>query len=67
MVVVDHGGKHHSLYAQLQDVAVSVGEAVDAGTVLGTSGPGAEDGPGLYFEMRYQGRAEDPSDWLKRP
>lgn len=67
MVVVDHGGKHHSLYAQLREVSVSVGEAVDGGAVLGTTGPGAEDGPGLYFEMRYQGRAEDPADWLKRP
>jgi len=67
MVVVDHGGKHHSLYAQLQDVAVSVGQQLAAGDIVGTTGPGAEDGPGLYFEMRYQGRAEDPADWLKRP
>ena len=67
MVVVDHGGKHHSLYAQLQDVAVSVGQQLAAGDIVGTTGPGAEDGPGLYFEMRYQGRAEDPLDWLKKP
>jgi septal ring factor EnvC (AmiA/AmiB activator) len=67
MVVVDHGGKHHSLYAQLQEVSVAVGQEVEAGAVLGTIGEGGPDGPGLYFEMRYQGRAEDPLDWLKRP
>ncbi len=67
MVVVDHGGKHHSLYAQLSEVAVAVGQEVEAGTVLGTTGDGGEDAPGLYFEVRYQGKAEDPLDWLKRP
>ncbi len=66
MVVVDHGDKHHSLYAQLQELAVSAGQEVASGTVLGRSGPGEEDGPGVYFEMRYQGRAEDPLDWLER-
>jgi septal ring factor EnvC (AmiA/AmiB activator) len=67
MVVVDHGGKHHSLYAQLADLAVTPGQKVAAGDVLGTSGQGGMDGPGVYFEMRYQGRPEDPLDWLRRP
>lgn len=65
MVVVDHGGKHHSLYAQLEDTSVEVGQAVAAGEALGTSGPGGTDGPALYFEMRFHGRAEDPSAWLR--
>jgi septal ring factor EnvC (AmiA/AmiB activator) len=67
MVVVDHGGKHHSLYAHLADVTVAAGQDVDAGTRLGTAGPEGLDGPGVYFEMRYQGRPEDPLDWLRRP
>jgi septal ring factor EnvC (AmiA/AmiB activator) len=67
MVVVDHGGKHHSLYAQLADLAVAVGQKVSAGDVLGSSGQGGVDGPGIYFEMRYQGRPEDPLDWLRSP
>jgi murein hydrolase activator len=67
MVVVDHGGKHHSLYAHLADVAVAPGQEVAAGTVVGTADPGGPDGPGVYFEMRYQGRPEDPLDWLRRP
>lgn len=67
MVVVDHGAKHHSLYAHLAEVAVEPGQEVAAGTVLGRADPGGEDGPGVYFEMRYQGRPEDPLDWLRRP
>ncbi len=65
MVVVDHGAKHHSLYAQLQDLMVDVGQSVSTGTILGTSGPSGEDGPGVYFEMRFRGRAEDPLEWLE--
>jgi septal ring factor EnvC (AmiA/AmiB activator) len=64
MVVLDHGGKHYSLYAHLGEVAVKLGERVAAGAVLGAAGEGLE-GPGVYFEMRFQGRAEDPTEWLK--
>jgi septal ring factor EnvC (AmiA/AmiB activator) len=67
MVVVDHGDKRHSLYAQLADVAVAPGQDVAAGTVLGTADPAGTAGPGVYFEMRYQGRPEDPQGWLGRP
>ncbi len=58
MVIVDHGGKHHSLYAQLAEISVAVGQEVATGEVIGSSGPD------LYFEMRNRGRAEDPLEWL---
>jgi septal ring factor EnvC (AmiA/AmiB activator) len=64
MVVVDHGGKYHTLYAHLADAAVEVGQRVAGGQVLGRAGTDAS-GPGLYFEVRFQGRPEDPADWLK--
>jgi murein hydrolase activator len=67
MVVLDHGGKHHSLYAHLAETSVQMGQKVAAGDVLGTVGASSVEGPGLYFEMRFQGRPEDPLDWLKRP
>jgi septal ring factor EnvC (AmiA/AmiB activator) len=67
LVVVDHGGKHYSLYGQLADLAVSNGQDVAAGTVLGRADPAGADGPGVYFEMRYQGRPEDPEPWLAKP
>jgi septal ring factor EnvC (AmiA/AmiB activator) len=67
MVVLDHGGKHHSLYAHLAETSVQMGQKVAEGDVLGTVGASGVEGPGLYFEMRFQGRPEDPLDWLKRP
>jgi septal ring factor EnvC (AmiA/AmiB activator) len=66
MVVLDHGGKHHSLYAHLEEVNVALGQKVVAGMVIATVGAGLE-GPGLYFEIRSQGRPEDPLGWLKKP
>ena len=67
MVVVDHGGKHHSLYAQLAEVRVTPGQEVAAGTELGRADPAGLQGPGVYFEMRYQGHPEDPESWLAKP
>jgi septal ring factor EnvC (AmiA/AmiB activator) len=67
MVVLDHGGKHHSLYAHLGETTVELGQKVAEGDILGTVGATSVQGPGLYFEMRFQGRPEDPLDWLKRP
>ena len=42
-----------------------VGQKVAAGETLGTTGAGLE-GPGLYFEVRFQGRPEDPVEWLRK-
>lgn len=64
MVVLDHGGKHHTLYAHLAEVRARTGQKLQAGEVLGTVGAGVE-GPGLYFEMRFQGRPENPEEWLR--
>lgn len=65
MVVLDHGSKHHSLYAQLDEALVGLGHKVSGGSTLGSVGAGLE-GPGFYFEMRYQGRPEDPLEWLAK-
>jgi septal ring factor EnvC (AmiA/AmiB activator) len=67
LVVVDHGGKHYSLYGQLAELFVSNGQDVPAGAVLGRADSAGPDGPGVYFEMRYQGRPEDPEQWLAKP
>ena len=65
MVVVDHGNKHHTLYAHLAEASVEVGERVTAGQPLGLVGASGLEGAGLYFEVRFQGKPEDPEDWLR--
>jgi septal ring factor EnvC (AmiA/AmiB activator) len=67
MVVIDHGGKYHSLYAHLADLTVTVGEKIVAGDRVGLSGQGGLESPGIYFEVRHRGRPEDPLDWLRDP
>jgi murein hydrolase activator len=66
MVVLDHGAKHYTLYAHLGELSVKPGDKLVAGQVLGTTGAGL-DGNGLYFEVRFQGKAEDPLEWLAKP
>ncbi len=65
MVVLDHGGRHHTLYAHLAEVAVEVGQSLASGQEIGRSGAGLE-GPGVYFEVRFQGKPEDPVEWLRK-
>ena len=60
MVVLDHGGKHHTLYAHLGEARVQQGQKVRAGQAIGTVGASGLDGPGLYFEMRFQGKPGRP-------
>lgn len=66
MVIIDHGGKNHTLYAHLAEARVRAGQHVSAGDVVGTVGASGVDGPGLYFEMRSQGKPQDPQEWLAR-
>lgn len=67
LVVLDHGDGYHTLYAHAAQVLVDEGDQVKDGAVIGRVGEtGSVDGPRLYFEVRYQGRAEDPQVWLRR-
>jgi septal ring factor EnvC (AmiA/AmiB activator) len=65
MVVLDHGGKDYTVYAQLGDLNVAAGARVAAGDVVGTVS--SEEDAGLYFELRFQNRPVDPIDWLAKP
>ncbi|MCU0242510.1 MAG: peptidoglycan DD-metalloendopeptidase family protein, partial [Vicinamibacteria bacterium] len=65
MVIIDHGNKHLTLYGHLSDASVKVGDHVTAGQLLGTTGAGLES-QGVYFELRSQGKPDDPADWLRK-
>lgn len=65
VVIVDHGGGYHSLYAHLQEFSVEVGDEVRARQMVGLSGEtGSLEGPKFYFELRRQGRPVDPQQWF---
>lgn len=62
-VLLEHGGGTATLYAQLGEVAVSLGQQVLAGEVIGCAGEkGDINGSGLHFEYREKGRPVNPLD-----
>nr|WP_269437939.1 M23 family metallopeptidase [Arthrobacter sp. zg-Y179] len=64
-VVVDHGDGLQTTYNHLNSIDVSVGQAVDAGAVVGGIGStGNSTGPHLHFEVLRHGNYEDPMGWL---
>ena len=64
-VVIDHGLGRSTLYAHLHKINVRVGQSVDSGQLIGTVGStGWSTGPHLHFEVRIDGRPEDPRRYL---
>jgi septal ring factor EnvC (AmiA/AmiB activator) len=65
LLIVDHGDGYMSLYGQCESLLKAEGEWVEAGERIATVGDsGAAGSVALYFEIRQQGRAVDPSVWL---
>ena len=66
LMIVDHGDGYLSLYGCNETLLKDVGDWVDAGETIATSGAsGGQKTPGLYFELRAKGQAVDPRGWLK--
>jgi septal ring factor EnvC (AmiA/AmiB activator) len=66
MIVLDHGDGYLSIYGQLEERLKEAGAEVRQGEAIARSGQGgAFDAPGLYFEIRHDGRPEDPMQWLR--
>lgn len=65
LVILDHGAHAYSLYGYLSSVAVTKGAHVDRGARVGQAGSAPAGQPALYFEMRVDGKAVDPLQWLK--
>lgn len=64
LVVVDHGEGYLSLYANNQSLVKKKGDWVNRGEALATAGAnGGMDTPGIYFEIRHNGEAQDPASW----
>jgi murein DD-endopeptidase MepM/ murein hydrolase activator NlpD len=64
-VIVDCGDGWTTLYAHLDQINVTPGQRVNAGTTVGISGlTGNTTGEHLHFEIRYQGAYVNPADYL---
>ncbi|MCL4153244.1 UNVERIFIED_CONTAM: hypothetical protein GTU68_049571 [Idotea baltica] len=67
LVIVDHGNDYLSLYGHNQSLFVEPGDWVSPGdqiALVGSSGGISENG--LYFEIRHQGKPQNPTNWINR-
>ena len=65
-VIVQHGGGDYSVYGSLNTLSVDKGSVVSKGQTVGLVGAADPDlPPHLHFEIRPQGRAVDPLEWLR--
>lgn len=67
LVIINHGNGHHTLYANLSEIFLKVGDIIKTSSIIGRIGEsGILNAPSLYFEIRYKGKPLDPMQWLKR-
>lgn len=66
LLIVDHGEAYLSVYANAESLLKQPGDAVAPGEIIATTGAsGGSEESGLYFELRFLGRAFDPLRWMK--
>jgi murein hydrolase activator len=67
LIILDHDNEYYTLYAHIADIQVKEGDDVQQGQRIGTVGEtGSLEGPRLYFEVRHQGKPENPEQWLRQ-
>lgn len=67
MTIIDHGGGYMSLYGHNKSLLKEIGDWVHTGEIIAYSGnSGGQQETGLYFEIRKNGRPQNPLKWLQR-
>ncbi len=66
LLIIDHGGGVTTLYSHLGGIEVGMGQEVASGEAIGSiAKPKGESAqPYLHFEIRINGNAKDPMDYL---
>ncbi|MCP5430732.1 MAG: peptidoglycan DD-metalloendopeptidase family protein [Chromatiaceae bacterium] len=68
LLIVDHGDGYMTLYGHNQSLFKEAGDWVEVGEPVALVGSsGGREQAGVYFGIRYQGRAVDPAKWCRRP
>jgi septal ring factor EnvC (AmiA/AmiB activator) len=64
LLIMDHGDGYMSLYGHNESVYKDTGEWVESGEVIASVGDsGGQHRTGLYFEIRHEGKPENPIKW----
>jgi septal ring factor EnvC (AmiA/AmiB activator) len=65
LIIIDHGDGFLSIYGNNESLYKSVGDRIQRGdTIASVGNTGGEDLPGLYFELRHNGRPFNPLPWI---
>ncbi|HID82476.1 MAG TPA: hypothetical protein EYH06_13895 [Chromatiales bacterium] len=66
LTIIDHGSGYMSLYGHNESLYKQVGDWVDPGTVISTTGnSGGQQSSGLYFEIRHNSKPLSTKKWCK--
>jgi murein hydrolase activator len=66
LIIVGHGAKYHTVYGHLDKIITAPGKLIRKGQIIGKSGDtGSIVGESLYFELRKEGKAINPSGWFR--
>lgn len=67
LIIIDHGNGYMSLYGYNQDLMKKTGDWVLAGEPIAHVGDsGGQISPGVYFEIRHQGKPLNPTLWCRK-
>lgn len=67
MIIIDHGNGYMSLYGRNSSLLKSPGDWVNTGEDIAIAGDGGgKAGYTLYFEVRQNGKPQNPAKWLSR-
>lgn len=65
ITIIDHGDGYMTLYGHSSSLFTSPGDWVAAGETIAVAGQtGGTDTPALYFEVRHNGKPDNPRRWL---
>ncbi|EMP55233.1 peptidase M23B [Marinobacter santoriniensis NKSG1] len=67
LTIIDHGDGYMTLYGHSSSLFTSPGDWVAAGETIALAGrTGGADTPELYFEIRHNGKPDNPRRWLAK-
>lgn len=66
LVEINHAGGYQTRYAHMHKIHVRSGQRIRRGTIIGQVGStGRSTGPHLHYEVRLNGKALDPSPFMR--
>jgi septal ring factor EnvC (AmiA/AmiB activator) len=64
-VIIDHGDHTFTIYGYASELLKKEGDMISQGERIALVGSsGSLKGPCLYFEIRHQGKPQDPMQWI---